>query len=65
MPVGNLGKQTRYDISNRHEEEEPERRERAEERQGCSQRVDDEREHVLNDVDLRGFKGLGCRPPHG
>jgi hypothetical protein len=56
VPVGNLSKKTRYDICDRHGEEEPERRERAEERDGCSQRVDDEREHVLDRVEPRGLK---------
>ena len=61
-PVGNFGKKTRYDISNRHEEEEPEGRERAEEREGCSQRVDGEREDVLDDMDPRGLKGARLLP---
>ena len=38
VSVGDLGKKARYDIGDRHGDEEPERRERAEEREGCSQR---------------------------
>ena len=41
--VRHPSKKTRYDIGKRHEDEQPERRERSEERDGCSQRVDNER----------------------
>src|SRR5262249_55612594 len=64
--VRHLSKKARYDIGDRDEDEKPERRERAEERGSCSQRIDNEREGVLNDVEPRALKRLGCRPmPRG
>jgi hypothetical protein len=39
-----LNKKARYKIGERHADEQPERSERAEERDTCSQRVDNERE---------------------
>jgi hypothetical protein len=59
-PVRNFGKKTRYDISNRHEEEEPERRERAEEREGRSPSA-----RTFWTIWTReASRGLGCCPPH-
>jgi hypothetical protein len=62
--VGNLSKKARYDIGDRHEDKEPERRERADERDSRSQSVDGERDDVLSGVS-RESKRLGCRPPLG
>ena len=58
--VRHLSKKARYDIGDRYEDEQPERRERAEERDRRSQRVDNEREGVLNDVEPRALKRLGA-----
>ena len=41
-----ISKKARHDIGERHADEQPERSERAEERDTCSQRVDNEREGV-------------------
>jgi hypothetical protein len=62
--VRHLSKKARYDIGNRYEDEEPERRERAEERDSCSQRVDNERDGVLNDVE-RASLPSASRPAGG
>jgi hypothetical protein len=55
--VGNLSNKARYNIGDRHEDKESERRERAEERDGRSQSVDGERDDVLSGVKRESSSG--------
>jgi hypothetical protein len=63
--VRNFSKKARYDIGDRHEDKEPKRRERAEERDSRSQSLDDERDDVLSGMKPGVLKRLGFRPPLG